>query len=968
VSVLSQVVPARAGTARDLPALETAMQGLALDERSPVALEIAATKTERRFLLRAEEEGALHHLEHQIQARYPQAVMRAVEYDPWRLDTGEEASLWELRPGASSDLPLRTWRTREWVEEGTDPVLGILAACGDLPEEVRVVVQLALVPAPATWSARYARRAVEHPLEKEHQKAMQVTKGAPSAPGFGRIAALFVLVLLLLVVTRWQKTLVPVWLSQAVQSLLHGRAPALTFGEGVQLFLGVSVLLSLCFGVVVLLSRGSKSAIYNQRLVEEKTARPAYRVRLRLLVVERGVPVEGQMVARRRSVRQTLRRWDAIGLSPLPPFRVVVAALVRGCQHQQARVQTRLKLRRERRTRRQAREAILRRLVAAYRQYHLASGGYFVPRRIPARLAHCLLAPVSRRFLMRRGWSADLVHSTHLLSVTDVAALWHLPQAHDLADLSFVERESARTLLAPARLAHGPGYPLGISSHAGEEVQVVLPYACLRQNLLVAASTGKGKSTLFEHLVRAYAQARVNGEGKALGLGGLLLVDPHGDLAEQVAGVLPASLVDEIVLVRLSDREHPIGFNPLDLSAGQDRDKVVDNLISVIEALWPTSYGPRTESFVEYGSKTLAEANLTLIERDPHNGPDAQFTLLDVVPLFRQEDFRGGVLELVKDEVLRNWWKNYYDQLDGRQQAEFTSSVVTKLSKFASNRISRRILGQPRSSLILKDLIAQDRITLLSCGAGDVGGDLAALFGSLFVGFFQTALSEQASLSQDERHRVLVLIDEFQSLAGINYQTMLAELRKYGGSFGLATQSMAYLDRFERTLRATVLANVDHLFAFTMADEDARLLRLPGVEPEDLTQLPDYTCYARLSLSGERLPLFSVRLAPPEASSPEQRKEVEGRSRQRYGRPVGEVDQRLREAQARQRTLRPANKRKGRKGYEVLWEGKGEERVEEVLKGERGLRDANRRGKKGRHEKAELHPEHTMYEEEGSDA
>src|SRR5262249_5179171 len=125
--------------------------------------------------------------------------------------------------------------------------------------------------------------------------------------------------------------------------------------------------------------------------------------------------------------------------------------------------------------------------------------------------------------------------------------------------------------------------------------------------------------------------------------------------------------------------------------------------------------------------------------------------------------------------------------------------------------------------------------------------------------------SEQAAVPIEQRRRYLVLIDEFQVYRGANYQSMLAELRKYGGSFALATQSLAYLDRFDRTLRATVLANVDHLFAFHMAGEDARLLHeFDGITEEDITNLDDFQCYVKLSLHGLRLPVFSLNLdAPP---------------------------------------------------------------------------------------------------------
>ena len=112
--------------------------------------------------------------------------------------------------------------------------------------------------------------------------------------------------------------------------------------------------------------------------------------------------------------------------------------------------------------------------------------------------------------------------------------------------------------------------------------------------------------------------------------------------------------------------------------------------------------------------------------------------------------------------------------------------------------------------------------------------DLSELIGIVLLGLFEAALAEQAAVPFEQRRRYLMLIDEFQVYRNANYQGMLAELRKYGGSFALATQSLAYFDRLERTLLATVLANIDHLFAFHMAGKEARSCP----ELVDLPQLP----------------------------------------------------------------------------------------------------------------------------------
>jgi len=207
----------------------------------------------------------------------------------------------------------------------------------------------------------------------------------------------------------------------------------------------------------------------------------------------------------------------------------------------------------------QARLDVLASLTAAYRQYHIAAGGYFVPRHLSRAHAQRLLRPhngfVRSRF---SGWEHDLKRSRHLLSVADLAALWHLPQAQDLADLSYVERGRARTFLVPAVLTTGNGWRIGESAHAGQRAPVYVPGECLRHNLLSIASTGKGKSTLFQHL----AQATLS-PGNA---DGLVVIEPHGDLIATLAGLVPGARQDDVVVVDLANTAYPVGINPLDMT------------------------------------------------------------------------------------------------------------------------------------------------------------------------------------------------------------------------------------------------------------------------------------------------------------------------------------------------------------------------------------------------------------------
>jgi hypothetical protein len=376
---LASVIVPRVTSSRDITVLETAMQTLALDKRHPVALELAATVSSRHFLLRATSGMSLKHLADQVQARYPQAIIRPVGKldDPLVLRDGETVSVVELRPGAAANLPLRAFRERDLLKEGADPLLGILGVCNHLPPHMRMVTQLALIPAAPTWSRPYRRKSVEHPLEPERLRARREVSG----PSTLQLVSMGVMVALLLVWLRFKQqldALIPSWLLQTGVSLLHGKTPPLTSTHLAMLAIGGIVVLMtlfyLAFVVLQIRDRLGTSPMYDMRLVDEKTARPAYRVRLRLFVFS---------IAARSMPVQTTRPLEIL-MRCFSPQSFTWSSLKDTYQCWRETLQRNTQNRHEQCD-------VLDHLVAAYRQYHTASGGYFIPRRVSQGKARRLL-------------------------------------------------------------------------------------------------------------------------------------------------------------------------------------------------------------------------------------------------------------------------------------------------------------------------------------------------------------------------------------------------------------------------------------------------------------------------------------------------------------------------------------------------------------------------------------------------
>ena len=185
-----------------------------------------------------------------------------------------------------------------------------------------------------------------------------------------------------------------------------------------------------------------------------------------------------------------------------------------------------------------------------------------------------------------------------------------------------------------------------------------------------------------------------------------------------------------------------------------------------------------------------------------------------------------------------------------------------------SSKRARAILGQPRSTIDLRRTILDGGILFVSTAQGTAGRDVAALVGSSILNLVDAVIREQGDLPPERRRGALVVVDEMQSMPGVDYESMLSELGKFGASFVLATQSLDKLDDLSHTMRNTLLANVGCLAIFQVAGSDARQLvwelDRDRISEEDIVSLPVHHCYVRATVGTERTPAFSMKVLKPE--------------------------------------------------------------------------------------------------------
>ena len=320
-------------------------------------------------------------------------------------------------------------------------------------------------------------------------------------------------------------------------------------------------------------------------------------------------------------------------------------------------------------------------------------------------------------------------------------------------------------------------------------------------------------------------------------------------------------------LIDLADERGAPGINLLDTRIFSDRDRTADSVVRVARGLWE-QWGPRMQSILEQTVKTLHEAN-----SHPDVEAEDQHTILDGLRLLTDEKFRGPVLAKLRDPYLLDWWARDFGGWRREYRAEALAPVQTRLTYYASSLRARAILGQSRSTIDLRRTILEGGILLVSTAQGTVGRDVAALVGASLLNLVDSVIREQERLPQAQRRGALVVVDEMQTIPGVEFESMLSELGKFGASFVLATQSLRKLDDLSLTMRDTLLANVGCLAAFQVSGRDARELvwelGRERLSEDDIVGQPVHHCYVRASVGTERLPAFSMTVRKPEFGDPE---------------------------------------------------------------------------------------------------
>jgi hypothetical protein len=452
------------------------------------------------------------------------------------------------------------------------------------------------------------------------------------------------------------------------------------------------------------------------------------------------------------------------------------------------------------------------------------------------------------------------------LSSEEMAAIFHFPLPTLFAPT--VKWLKSKEAPAPPNLPQ-EGIVIGKNVFRGEEKLIKILPDDRRRHMYIVGQTGTGKSSLILEMIR---QDIENGEGVGL-------IDPHGDLAEKVLGLIPPKRAEDVVYFDPGDVEWPIGLNMLEYDPRFPEAKtfVVNELLEIFEKLYNLKAlgfgGPIFEQYMRN--------SLLLVMEHPESGS----TLIEVPRVLADPEFRKLKLSHCQNIVVKNFWELEAEKAGGELAlANLVPYITSKLNAFIANDLIRPIISQQKSTINFREIMDTGKILIVNLSKGKLGDVNSYLLGMIIIGKILLAAFSRIDIPEEQRKDFYLYIDEFHNVTTKTVTNALAEARKFRLNLILAHQFIGQLD--EETKRA-IFGNVGTILAFRVGPDDAKYLITqfsPAFDEQDLVNFDNFTGAMRLLINGVTSPPFSFSTFPPSKPDPKIAEMVKVLSRAKYGR------------------------------------------------------------------------------------
>ena len=366
-----------------------------------------------------------------------------------------------------------------------------------------------------------------------------------------------------------------------------------------------------------------------------------------------------------------------------------------------------------------------------------------------------------------------------------------------------------------------------------------LPEVDRQAHTYITGKSGSGKSELLKVLIHSYARDKYKGS--------VVVIDPHGDFAEQVACFPEIANSGRLIYINpdLSPYYSPT-INPFDIQDRSIRSVAIytEQIIKVFERLFTLSgYGELTGNMVSVLQPCIA----TLL-RTPGS------TLRDLI-LFMDDNTNERLANLglhSPDEDTRLFFANRF----GSKSYESTRAALgSRIQLLLSPPILRNFLIG-KNTIDLESEVNKGKFIIFALPEG--GGKMTMpTIGSFIIAMLQGMAMRRYQESKSSRVPVHLFIDECQYFLTDEVKTILTGARKFGLHLTLAQQQ--YGQGMDAELAKTVLGNTA-VKIVGMNDEDTlkKFEDRLQVSLDDLRKIEHHRFYIKTASSNKPAVKVSV--------------------------------------------------------------------------------------------------------------
>ncbi|MFH1547516.1 MAG: type IV secretion system DNA-binding domain-containing protein [bacterium] len=495
-------------------------------------------------------------------------------------------------------------------------------------------------------------------------------------------------------------------------------------------------------------------------------------------------------------------------------------------------------------------DQLLENVIASFKQFSTANLNYFV-RSETKKTGEELYDDYTKRFLSSE--------TPDILSISEIASLYHLPNISvETPNISWSRAKKAEP---PMDLPTEDANIFAETNYRGRRISFGIKPEDRPLHFYLLGKTGTGKSTVFKNMIISDI---LSGHGVGV-------IDPHGNLVEDILDYIPANRMEDVVYVDPSDMERPIGFNLLQLDNPDQRDLVADGVVEVFKKHFEYSWGPRLQYVLHNAILTALEVQGT--------------TLLAIQRMLIDRNYRKFIVKQIKDPLLKKFWEEEFASMEtnSRLVTEAVAPIQNKVGRFLSSATIRNIVGQVKSTIDLDDILNNGKIFLVNLSHGRMGEESSALFGGMLVTRLQAMAMERVNIPEADRKPFYLFVDEFQNYATESFSKILSEARKYKLCLHLTHQ---YLDQLPEEVRKAIFGNVGSFASFVVGPTDATLVGKefsPTFTEEDLITLERHNMYIKLMIDGVVSQPFSARSLDVRYSPVGSKDKITALSREKYG-------------------------------------------------------------------------------------